>query len=144
MKTLVFKWTVSKARATYGYDVCSLWVDGHKVAFCDGSGYDMQGTCLADYLMNEYRDRIIKLRAQYGSLDKGKGFYGLYYWKNGKTKRTYHKGVSVKIDGSCGFSDIERIAKEIGLDLQYKPCSKKSLNTVLKNENIYTLEDKRP
>ncbi len=135
MKTLAFKWTVSRGRDTYGYNICSLWVDGRKVESCNGGGYDMQGTCLADYLMSEYKNRIIKLKAQYGSLDKGKGFYGLTYWKNGKAKRAYHKGVSVSLDGACGFSSIERIAKRIGLDLRYVHSSK--------NKTIYTLEDSR-
>ena len=135
MKTLVFKWTVSRSRNTYGYNICSLWVDGHKVASCDGGGYDMQGTCLADYLMGEYKDRIIKLPAQYGSNDKGKGFYGLSYYKNGKKRRVYSDGTSVSLDGACGFSSVERIAKRIGLDLRYVHGSK--------NETIYTLKDKK-
>ena len=135
MKTLAFKWTVSRGRDTYGYNICSLWVHGHKVESCNGGGYDMQGTCLADYLMSEYKDRIIKLPAQYSSLDKGKGFYGLCYWKNGKRRRAYSDGASVSLDGGCGFSSIERIAKRIGLNLRYVHGSK--------NETIYTLEDKR-
>lgn len=135
METLVFKGTVSKGRDMYGYNICSLWVNGYKETSCNGGGYDMQGTCLADYLLAHYKDRIIKLKAQYGSMDKGKGFYGLIYWKKGKRRRAYSEGTEVCLDGACGFSSIERIAKKIGLQLNFVRNSK--------NETVYTLFDKR-
>ena len=133
METLVFKWSVSRSRDTYGYNICSLWVRGSKMASCNGGGYDMRGTCLANYILDNYRDRIIKLKAHYGSMDKGNGFYGLSYYKNGKRRRAYSEGGSVGLDGACGFSSIERIAKRIGLKLNYVHQSN--------NETIYTLTD---
>lgn len=135
MATLVFKWTVSRGRETYGYNICSLWVGGYKVASCNGGGYDMKGTCLADYILNNYKDRIIKLKAHYGSMDKGNGFYGLSYYKNGKSRRAYSEGVSVGLDGACGFSSIEEIMKRIKLKLEYLHGSK--------NESIYHLTDNK-
>lgn len=45
-KVLQFKWTISRGRDTYGYNICSLYVDGKKVSGCSGGGYDMMGTCL--------------------------------------------------------------------------------------------------
>lgn len=135
MKTLVFKWTVSRGQYTYDYNICILWVNGVKEASCNGGNYDMQGTCLANYLLHNYKDRIIKLKAQYGSLDKSKGFYGLFYYKNGKRRRAYSEGAEVGLDGACGFSSIERIAKKIGLQLNFVHNSK--------NETVYILLDKR-
>jgi hypothetical protein len=42
--TLEFKWSVSKGRDTYGYDICSLYVDGKKVSSCYGinNDYDLK------------------------------------------------------------------------------------------------------
>jgi hypothetical protein len=39
MKTLKFKYTTSKGRDSYGYNICSLWVDGEKVSSTCGGGY---------------------------------------------------------------------------------------------------------
>lgn len=40
--TLKFKWTISRARETLGYNVVTLYVNGSKVARCNGGGYDMK------------------------------------------------------------------------------------------------------
>jgi len=133
-KTLVFKWTVSRGQDTYGYNICSLWIDGKKVASCNGGGYDMQGTCFGDYIANNYQDRLQKLNANYGSNDKIKGFYGLIISKEGKRLNKYRPGARVSLDGACGFSSIKTIAEKIGLTLEYIHGSK--------NENIYTLTEK--
>lgn len=61
MKTLIFKWTVSRARDTYGYNICSLWVDGRKVSGCNGGGYDMEGTALACWMEKEFEQELLKL-----------------------------------------------------------------------------------
>ena len=135
MKTLVFKRTVSRGRNTYGYNICSLWVNGRKQTSCNGGGYDMQGTCLAEYIKANYQDRLIKLKANYGSGDRGKGFYGLSFYKNHKRRRASSEGAEIYLDGACGFSSIERIATKIGLKLQ---CVHSSTN-----ETVYTLEDTR-
>ena len=41
MNTLKFKYTTSRGRDSYGYNICSLWVDGEKKASTCGGGYDM-------------------------------------------------------------------------------------------------------
>lgn len=56
--TLEFKWTTSRGRDTYGYNVCTLYADGRKVARCNGGGYDMKGTCLGNYLESAFTDRL--------------------------------------------------------------------------------------
>lgn len=60
-KVLTFKWTVSRGRDTYGYNICSLYVDGHKVSSCNGGGYDMQGTALGDWIAGAFSDELLKL-----------------------------------------------------------------------------------
>jgi len=70
--TLEFKWTVSRGRNTYGYNICSLYVDGRKVSACNGGGYDMKGTALGDFIARRYADRLRKLQPT-------QKFYGLSY-----------------------------------------------------------------
>lgn len=60
-RVLKFKWTVSRAKDTYGYNVCTLYVDNEKVSRCNGGGYDMQGTCLGDYIADAFRHELLKL-----------------------------------------------------------------------------------
>lgn len=62
MSTLEFKWSVSRGRDTYGYNICSLYVDGRKVASCNGGGYDMKGTCFGIFLEKHFADRLRKLK----------------------------------------------------------------------------------
>lgn len=56
-----FKWTVSRGRDTYGYSICSLYIDGEKVTMCNGGGYDMEGTCLGHWLAAHARDKLLQL-----------------------------------------------------------------------------------
>ena len=63
MTTLNFVWTTSRGRETYGYNICSLWVDGCRVARCNGGGYDMKGTSLGIWIGHAYADRLLKLTA---------------------------------------------------------------------------------
>jgi hypothetical protein len=55
---LKFKWTVSRARDTYGYNVCTLYVDGKKAAQCSGGGYDMEGTVLGLWIANRFKGQL--------------------------------------------------------------------------------------
>lgn len=61
---LEFKWTVSRGRDTYGYNICSLYVDGQKVSACNGGGYDMKGTALGNWIARTYADRLCALSEQ--------------------------------------------------------------------------------
>lgn len=57
-----FKWTVSRGRDTYGYNICTLYVDGLRVARCNGGGYDMKGTCYGDFLARNFAARLNSLQ----------------------------------------------------------------------------------
>ena len=121
-KVLKFKWTVSRGRDTYGYNICSLYVDGNKVSSCDGGGYDMKGTALGNWITDIFQDKLRKLPANYGSGDNGNGFYGLSFY-NDKTKKRQHrwsKNVDrAYIDGACGFSSVQRILEAMKMNLKY-------------------------
>lgn len=237
MTTLEFKWTESRGRDTYGYTICTLYVDGRKVARCNGGGYDMKGTCFGSWLASAYADRLNALKpkdmpeqshwqrsekprrycrnpacekskTKRGDLrrfkhdaytcphcggetdvdyqdgkriDDGRYFYGLSYhdpnYDPGKAvigedcdDRTFSKkskGKTVEqaeaagetvgleryqafyrasskvpterhtvpqIDGACGFSTVEAIARAIGITLEYVPTRKR-------NDTIYILHD---
>ena len=59
-KILKLKWSISKARETEGYNICTL-LDGNKRYSCNGGGYDMQGTALALWLEANFQDRLSRL-----------------------------------------------------------------------------------
>jgi len=118
---LEFKWTVSRGQDTYGYNICSLWIHGQKVASCSGGGYDMKGTALAHWVLIAFEDKLKKLRGNSGSGDAGGGFYGLgfYNHKRNKRQKRWSKDCHVYLDGACGFESIVRILEHFKYKLQY-------------------------
>lgn len=117
---LIEKWTVSKGRNSYGYNICTLWEQKHfdgktKVARCNGGGYDMQGACLGEYLTNCYQDRLQEL---YKSLTASGDIKTENNWSASKTYYGLHKNSKGKIycDGACGRSCMEIIGKAIDLE----------------------------
>jgi hypothetical protein len=117
MYNLHFKWTVSRGRETYGYNICSLYVDGRKVSSCNGGGYDMKGTAFGNWVEVAFQDKLQELK-----LDP-KVYYGLSFYKD-----KYH------IDGACGFSSVVRIVEKLGYELVWNPA-----NDRLKNDDFYTM-----
>lgn len=120
---LTFKTTVSRGRDTYGYNIVSLYVDGKKETSCNGGGYDMHGTALAMYIEREYQSRLLSIADRaYTTTEEGAGLGwtreknedGLY----GMTLRIPKCGMhSIELDGGCGITSIERIAKAAGITL---------------------------
>ena len=171
-KLLKFKWTVSRGRDTYGYNICSLFVDGVKVAACNGGGYDMQGTSLGTWLAGAYKDRLLKLKTEFYGLtfhnptfDAGKAIIGkdcqdrtlggadkdmtveeaeakgitaglerYQAFYSASSKLPTEKHVEPLLDGACGFSCMEAVAKEIGLKIQWNSESKNATNYILTDE----------
>jgi len=88
---LKFKWGTSRGRDTYGYAICTLYVDGERAASCNGGNYDMKGVSLAGWVERHYASRLLRLRKsqfprKHMNGEKQKpGFYGLSYhdpnWK---------------------------------------------------------------
>lgn len=132
---LIFKWTVSRGRDTYGYNICSLYADGEKVASCNGGGYDMRGTALGKYLTESFRDRFLAIadrakRTLYTGSDKvTKNDDGLY----GFSIIADEKGNPVKahIDGACGQTSVEKIAAAAGITLTSTKVGKKEFGYFL-------------
>ncbi len=134
---LHFKWTVSKGVGTYGYNICSLLVDGVKRGQCNGGGYDMQGSSFAQWIEVEFQtelqslfsNEIIETKANDLPFNhiKTDRFHGVRVYKS-------KKGVyQIGLNGACGFSSIERIAESIGIILKWNPESDR-----YKNHNYYT------
>lgn len=146
-KQLHFKWTVSRGRDTYGYNICTLLVDGEKVGKTCGGGYDMQGTVLGQWLTNEYQEQLVKLFAneldslaysnKEGTIQKGietkfgttQKYYGGYLHVDARGPKYYR----VSLDGACGIESMKRIAEAIGITFKWNPESEK-----YKNHTYYT------
>ena len=112
IKVLQFRWIISKARDTYGYNICSLYVDGEKVSSCNGGGYDMAGTTLGDYLTKTYQQRLKMLYVENRFLGVNKkNYHGMF-----KDETT----DSIYLDGGCGITQIKNIAEDIGLSIERK------------------------
>ena len=81
MHKLVFKWTVLRGRDTYGYNICSLYVDGRKVSPCNGGGYDMNGTALGNWVAGRFSDELMKLEIPMSRRngEEVQEYYGLSY-----------------------------------------------------------------
>ena len=130
---LKYKWTVSKAANTYGYNICTLFVNGEKVSRCNGGGYDMQGTCLGDWIERKFKDELLQLKETFYGLtfhdpnwqpskeiikreEEGKSLglerYQDFYKQSSKLPTEKHT-IPV-IDGACGVTSVEKILKAVG------------------------------
>lgn len=127
LKTLSVKWSISKGRETYGYNICKL-IDSSpegKVFKCLGGGYDMLGTVLADWVEDQYQSELLlNSDKAYGTYEDGKykclsesgrfdHMYGMYkHVKSGEV-------VKITLDGACGVNSVERVIKEVlGLTIE--------------------------
>lgn len=125
---LELRWTTSRGRETYGYNICSLYFNGKKAASCSGGGYDMAGTSLGIWAAQRFQDRLKPLadRARYNYLRTGKdlaqiakgngdSFYSMTaYWLD-EDKTQLEK---VSLDGGCGFEEVIRVLEKIGVVMQ--------------------------
>lgn len=113
---LEFKWTVSKARDTYGYNICTLYVNGRKSARCNGGGYDMQGTCLGNWLASHYAERLRQLTPN----GKERLFYGLSYhdpnFDPGKAVPNDPPVFGNEEDQGKTVEQLEKEGKSLGLE----------------------------
>ena len=138
MKALKFKYTTSKGRDSYGYNICSLWVDGEKQASTCGGGYDMKGTALGNWMARKFEKELLKFN---------KSFYGLTFhdpnWQPSKevidkekkglslgleryqdfykqsSKLPTEKHTIPQLDGACGFESMISILNNMNYYLKY-------------------------
>ena len=116
---LEFKWTVSRGRDSYGYNICSLYVDRMKVTSCNGGGYDMKGTCLGHYVAHEFSSELLsedfaeKCRSgpdKVSNRDKeARGFYGLHFHDP-----CFNPGKA-EVDGKT-IEQMEKDGESLGLE----------------------------
>ena len=134
---LKFRWTTSRGRDTYGYNICSLLVNGEKVAACNGGGYDMEGTSLGDWIARKFKDKLLKFDKEFYGLkfhnpnwkpsqetldqEKKDGFQGLTRYQDfhsSSSKLPTEQHIIPDIDGACGFESVKKIIVELGYTLE--------------------------
>jgi hypothetical protein len=143
---LHIKWTVSRARDSYGYNVCTLYVDGDKAARCNGGGYDMRGTVVGDWIARTFPDKLRQLTKEFYGLsfhdpnfDPGKAIpdpndgrtveqrekdgvtvglerYQSFYRASSKLPTERH--TVPLLDGAYGLESMLEIAQAIGLQFE--------------------------
>lgn len=132
---LMFKWTISRGCDTFGYNICSLYVNEEKATNCKGGGYDMRGTVLADWMEETFPDQLKKLKGNSGSGDVSGGFYGLHFYnpsdKVYKMRKTAGKGCQAVLDGGCGIQSMENILHKIGFKIVWVGGTKNQTNYML-------------
>lgn len=114
-----FTYGRSRGQDSYGYNIVSLYVDGVKVAMSVGVGFDQHGSCFGQWLTKTYNERLVKLPANYGSMDNNKGFYGLVHYENNTYNRLHKSTPQTKTscDGMCGRGSMFSIMQAIGVEL---------------------------
>ena len=148
---LVWRWTTSRARNSYGWNICTLYADGEKVGSTCGGNYDMMGTAFGEFLENTYHDRLLKLHHRAGSrysispsgeykrLTTKKPHrwsnHGELYGLTAYYKRGEKKPFKMSLDGATGTESMWKIARKIGLSRKY--------HGETKSTTTYTLTDKK-
>ena len=107
---LSFKWTVSTGKNTYGYNILRLYINNKRTKYTtNGGGYDMKGTVLAQFIMKEFSQELVK------NINKLKNIYGvrISYYPDKILKNIY-------LDGATGISQMEQVLTILGYKLTYK------------------------
>lgn len=116
-------WGISRGRETMGYNIARLQDESTGKRFrCMGGGYDMTGTNFGEWLQDTYQTRLRDISDQahqrwtktendgpWEREQNDSGLYGMSYYT--------HDG-RVVLDGGCGQSAMERIARAIGLEVR--------------------------
>lgn len=96
------RWSISKGYYTFGYNICSLWYGGIKVATCNGGGYDMQSTSVSNFINLYFQDRLNSIpteKFEYGLCTNGDNNYISYgIGVNSVNRIIQHCGMSVRIN----------------------------------------------
>lgn len=120
-------WGVSRGRDTYGYNTCTAYVDGNKIARCMGGGYDMTGTVLGDVMEHLFKEELQHFADKQEKSEQGQretSHYGLFRRDDG----------TVYLDGGCGRNSMETVLQDA--------CGycMRCVDDRKKNENFYMLE----
>lgn len=142
---LEIKWSISRGRDTYGYNICSLYVYGQKITDCNGGGYDMIGTVIGELVTEIFKEELEKLskgadltnhhsdgreikfhNPKYGGRYES-DCYGLYTSDHNGNRK-------VGINGACGESSVENILNAIGYDLRWKDSKHRIITKLVTKE----------
>jgi len=122
---LAISWGVSRGQDTYGYNICRL--DDRQTGKryrCMGGGYDMIGTVFGDWLESAYQSELVALVSTLPLEDCGYSVSGYRRVKEDINPSFYGLTVkpdgSISLDGACGISSMQRIARALGLDVQWE------------------------
>lgn len=98
---LRLKWSTSRGRDTYGWNIVTLTDETTGKRFrANGGGYDMVGTVFGEWLANTAKPGAIA--------DLEELPYGAFRRADGS---------SVYLDGACGLDQMVRLARIIGADV---------------------------
>ena len=129
---LEFRWTTSRARESYGWNICTLYFNGKKVASTRGGGYDMKGTALGNWAMEQFQERLqdiahlaysnyARIEKAYVDIPRIQGAATLYgmttQWTGMDLDR---KPQHVSLDGGCGWESVINVLKKIGVQVEYR------------------------
>lgn len=128
---LNLSWSTSRGRDTYGWNICRLEDSstGKRYRTC-GGGYDMVGTVLGEWLVDNFQVYLQEIGDRAGSYySKANGYQSHRIADGGampfgRPDPAYLYGMTrnddtgrITIDGACGTSTVRDIAAAIGLDL---------------------------
>ena len=111
--TAQFRWTTEKTRI-HSFKICNLYINGLKTSSCYGGGFDVEGHILAEYLQDNFQNRLFSIKNDWKGIlvDRGK----------------------IRLDGGgYGKTAMIKIMQAIGLDLICKND----------RQNLYLITDKR-
>jgi hypothetical protein len=126
---LSVKWSVSRGRDTYGYNICTITDQNTGKRYrCNGGGYDMEGTSFGEWLEATHQTELAAIsgRAQTFTDWRDPSALNLGTTRTANPSPdalygfTFHREPSarpVSLDGACGMSSMRKIAEAIGLEL---------------------------
>lgn len=128
---LSVKWTVSRGRETFGYNIVTLTdTTTGKRYRCNGGGYDMVGTVFGQWLQDVHADALAEIAGQAHIIrpltgdrieqDYGRSLYGMT-----ASYKDTARPVHIYLDGACGFESMRTIAKAIGLTVKSMDVDRK-------------------
>ena len=111
---LGIRWSISRGRETYGYNIVTLTDETTGKRFrAMGGGYDMVGTVFGHWLAATYPTELAAIADRQGPSTEHRGQvadrYGMYRWE---------PAGPVTLDGACGLESMQRIARELGVELE--------------------------
>ena len=138
MKALKFKYTTSKGRDSYGYNICSLWVNGEKQSSTCGGGYDMKGTALGNWIARKFEKELLTFN---------KSFYGLTfhdpnYQPSKECLKEEEKDELTKLTGLARLRDFHKQSSNLPTEKHTIPqldgaCGFECMTSILNNMNYY-------